>query len=227
MTSEQRPSGGAFVLEGTTLVYYYALFESTAEGVGVGDLAYYQKGLDRMKKAVWNGTAWVNSYLAGTSDPTQDPFIKYEDVDGKRVQVGVRGIAEAEYRPGFGTDLYVKTKWGGSKFWLDDEGNPRPEYQGWPTRTPGVQFDSKYYYQYPLRVFNSQHGWSINRRLFADHSEWEVRGVTNFTLIPNAHPSMRAYAKVPKFAGRAYENGDRFDLQYAIGADYLFGEALP
>jgi hypothetical protein len=109
----------------------------------------------------------------------------------------------------------MKTKWEGTRFWEDANGNIREEYQGWRPEQ---------YFQLPLRVFNSAQGWGTSLRLFADHPDWEVRGVSNFNLIPGGHPSIRAFLKVPKYSATFPPDG-LFDLQAPNGADYVLGES--
>lgn len=173
---------------------YAAMFE-TATSLTPYDFNYYVTGYDRLKKAVWNGSQWVISYVGGTSNPNLDPFIQ-PDATGTRV--GVSTLFDVEYRSGLGTDIVLKTKWGGTP----------------PAGEP---------YQYPARLFNSNQGWGVNARLFGDHPTWEVRGISNFNFIKNPHPSMRAFMKMPKYTPEFPSTTTNAELN-AIGADYVWGE---
>jgi hypothetical protein len=148
-------------------------------------------GENRLFKAKWNGSSWNYSEMTNTlGEPAQ--------------------MFDAEYRPGEGTYLYIKTKYGGTP----------PDYVD---------------YQYPLRVFSSASGWK-NIRLFEDypdgydptwdHKYWEVRGVSHFNLIPHAHPSIRATLIVPKYTATIQNTQDAgaFDKTWPIGAHYILGE---
>ena len=194
-------------LENGNPVVYHTRFESINPGAGTNTDAYYQGGWTRLRKATWNGSTFISTYLSGVANPALDPFNR-DPVSGQAL--GVYGVFDAEYRPGKGTDLYIKTKWGGVDFWTG-----HPEYDSWDA------VNGKY--QWPLRVYNSLRGWGTSHRLFGDHPDWEVRGTSNFSLIPNSHPDIRAFVKVPKYSPTAISAGR--DRAWAIGADYVYGEA--
>jgi hypothetical protein len=195
---------------------YYTLFESSNPAAGVDNPAYYQVGWDRLKKARWTGSAWATSYASGVADPTRDPLVQ-PDLAG--VRRGVLAIWDAERRDDGSTDLYLKTRWRGTAFWLDASGQLKPEYRDPP-------YPAALRYQFPTYIVNTRN-YAVGMRLFADHPDWEVRGLSNLNLVPGAHPAIRAFAKVPKYSGAAYSPGPDFARSYAIGADYVFGEAAP
>jgi len=198
---------------------YYVKFESTRPEVGPDRVEYYRTGWDRLRRAQWNGRGWDDSYVGGTADPNADPFIQWDPLSQRRRETA--SIWDAEYRGGEGTFLYVKTRWGGTNFWLDDDDFRKPEFD-WA--------NCAWDYQYPGRVFNAKWGWGTSVRMFGDHPEWEVRGIANFTLIPGGHPAIRALMRMPKYTALTPKTGGASQgwlEQYAIGADYVWGEQPP
>jgi hypothetical protein len=198
---------------------YYVKFESTNPEAGPDHVDYYRTGWDRLRRAQWNGRAWDDTYVGGTADPNADPFIQWDPLTQRRRETA--SIWDAEYRKDEGTFLYVKTRWGGTNFWLDGDGFRKPEFD-WA--------NCAWDYQYPGRIFNAKWGWGTSVRMFGDHHEWEVRGISNFTLIPGGHPSIRALMRMPKYTALTPTTGGAsrgWLEQYAIGADYVWGERPP
>lgn len=152
----------------------------------------------RLKKAGWNGTTWASSYPGGSTLST-DPF------------GSIQGVYDGEYRGSLGTDLYVKTMWGGTPV----------SFCAPPTGSN---------YQYPIRLYNSSLGWK-NLRLFADKPDWECRGISHIGLIPDPHPTTRAVITRPMYGSDgnptviSADPAGWFNM-YPIGVHYVFGESI-
>lgn len=192
---------------------YYVRFESNNPWLGAGDAGFYRSGWDRLRRARWTGSHWDDDYVSGVADPAADPFIQYDELTKRRRETS--HIWAAEHRGDDGTFLYVKTKWGGVPFWLYPNGGRRPEYE----------WDPIYDYQFPGRVFSTSWPFTTHVRMFGDHHPWEVRGISNFSLVPGGHPTIKATMRLPKYTKLMPTTGGAGVLdQYAIGADYVWGE---
>jgi hypothetical protein len=152
----------------------------------------------RMYKAVWTGSSWQETDLFNTLG-------------------SVSAIRDAEYSQSHGTTLYFKSL----DYDLDYPISSLPQCMD---------------YQNALRIYNNSpfDRWSdirlfgkseTNGQATEDHRSWELRGVSNFSLIHDSHPAIKATLIVPKYnctITSVVKNGN-FEKVYPIGAHYVLG----